>query len=132
MKQLWRAEDISPLGLAFIGDAIWEIYARNHCLNAGVRKPRDLHLRCTRYVAAAAQAEALKMLEPVLNEAELEMVRRGRNQKSAHVRRNVDVLVYRYSTGFEALIGYLHATDQIERLHELAALALAYLDEIER
>ncbi|SDW67839.1 ribonuclease-3 family protein [Alicyclobacillus hesperidum] len=132
MKQLWRVEDISPLGLAFIGDAIWEIYARNHCLNLGVRRPRDLHLRCTRYVAASAQAEALKMLEPVLNEAELEMVRRGRNQKSAHVRRNVDVLVYRYSTGFEALIGYLHATDQIERLHELAALALAYLDEIER
>lgn len=115
MNQTWRANELSPLGLAFVGDAVWETYARNHCLNLGVRKPNELHKRCTRYVSAKAQADVLARLQDVLTETELDVVRRGRNTKSAHVRRNVDVIVYRHSTGFEALIGYLHGTGQNER-----------------
>ncbi|MFD1673171.1 Mini-ribonuclease 3 [Alicyclobacillus fodiniaquatilis] len=132
MKQEWRVEALSPLGLAFVGDAIWEVYARQHCLNQGVRKPNDLHRLCTRYVSARAQANALAHLMPMLAEAEANVVRRGRNSKSAHVRRNVDVIVYRHSTGFEALIGHLYGSGQVERLEEIVREALAFLDEPEK
>lgn len=128
MNQTWRAEELSPLGLAFIGDAVWEVYARSHCLNLGVRKPNDLHRRCTMYVSAKAQARALIGIRDALTEAEADMVRRGRNTKSAHVRRNVDILVYRHSTAFETLIGYLHGRGQLDRLEEIMAHAIDYLD----
>lgn len=128
MKPEWKSAELSPLGLAFIGDAVWETYARNHCLNLGVRRPNELHRQCTRYVSATAQSQALFAIQDVLDEEEAAIVRRGRNTKSAHVRRNVDVVVYRHSTGFEALIGYLYGTGQIERLETLAAQALQFLD----
>ncbi|MCL6488999.1 Mini-ribonuclease 3 [Alicyclobacillus mali (ex Roth et al. 2021)] len=128
MKRNWRVEDVSPLALAFLGDAVWEIYARNHCLNLGILRPHDLQRQATRYVSAASQAEALRLLEPMLTDAERDVIRRGRNQKSAHTRRNVDVVVYRLATGFEALVGYLYATGERERLDEIAARALAALD----
>ncbi|WAH37373.1 Mini-ribonuclease 3 [Alicyclobacillus dauci] len=132
MKQEWKAEELSSVGLAFVGDAIWEIYARQHCLNKGVRKPNDLHKLCTKYVSARAQASALSALMPALTDAEAAIVRRGRNAKSAHVRRNVDVLVYRHSTAFESLIGYLHGTGQRDRLEEIVSMALQYLDDPEK
>lgn len=128
MKVNWRVEEVSPLALAFLGDAVWEIYARNHCLNLGIHRPRDLQRQATRYVSAVAQAEALRLLEPVLTADEQDVIRRGRNQKSSHTRRNVDVVLYRLATGFEALVGYLYATGKRDRLDELAAFALAALD----
>lgn len=128
MKVNWRVDEVSPLAFAFLGDAVWEIYARNHCLNLGILRPRDLQRQATRYVSAVAQAEALRLLEPMLTDAERDVIRRGRNQKSSHTRRNVDVVVYRLATGFEALVGYLYATGERERLDEIAAHALAALD----
>lgn len=129
MNQAWRVDALSPLGLAFIGDAIWEVYARGHCLNQGVRKPHELHKLCTKYVSARAQANALSDISQHLTEVEANVVRRGRNAKSAHVRRNVDIIVYRHSTAFESLIGYLHGSGQTERLETLVELALSSLDE---
>lgn len=129
MNQDWKPSELSPLGLAFIGDAIWEVYARQHCLNRGVRKPNDLHKLCTNYVSARAQAAVLKALIDHLTEEEQAIVRRGRNSKSAHIRKNVDVQVYRYSTGFEALIGFLHGSGQMERLEEVASMALLHIDK---
>ncbi|EPZ45902.1 Mini-ribonuclease 3 [Alicyclobacillus acidoterrestris] len=130
MKQVFTVAELSPLGLAFIGDAIWEVYARQHCLNQGIRKPHELHKRCTRYVSATAQAKALAGIATDLSEDEADVVRRGRNAKSAHARKNVDVIVYRHSTGFEALIGHLHGTGQQARLEDIIQRALAYLDEL--
>lgn len=128
MERSWQVEELSALGLAFVGDAVWEIYAREHCLNQGVRKPHELHRQCTKYVSAKAQANALAGISGLLTETEANVVRRGRNAKSAHVRKNVDVLVYRHSTAFESLIGYLHGTSQIERLETIVDAALSYLD----
>ncbi|MFB5192180.1 Mini-ribonuclease 3 [Alicyclobacillus fastidiosus] len=130
MNQDWKAEELSSLGLAFIGDAIWEVYARGHCLNQGIRKPHELHKQCTHYVSATAQAEALNGIADSLTDVEAAVVRRGRNAKSAHIRKNVDVIIYRHSTGFEALIGHLHGTGQHQRLEEITKQALAYLDEL--
>lgn len=129
MTQHWKPSELSPLGLAFIGDAIWEVYARQHCLNLGVRKPNDLHKMCTNYVSARAQTAVLKVLMEDLTEEEQAVVRRGRNSKSAHIRKNVDVQVYRYSTGFEALIGFLHGSGRIERLQEVASMALLQIEK---
>lgn len=126
--QLWKVESLSALELAFIGDAVWEVYARLHCLDLGIRKPAQLHKACTRYVSASAQAYIVEKLYPQLENDEQEMVRRGRNAKSGHVRKNVDVLSYRHSTGFEALIGYLTGTRQDERLEELAYSAFQIID----
>jgi ribonuclease III family protein len=128
MEQNFSVNALSPLALAFVGDAVWEVFARKHCLNKGVRKPAELHKTCTRYVSAKAQAKLLEWLYPQLSEKEQEIVRRGRNAKSNHVRKNVDVIVYRYSTGFEALIGYLSGIGDEERLEELITQSLEWID----
>ena len=125
----WRVEEQSPLGLAFIGDAVWEVYARNHCLARGLHKPNQLHLACTKYVSATAQAAIAKALTPLLSEEELDLIRRGRNAKSSQTRKNVDVQVYRHSTGWEMLIGHLYGTGQIVRLGEIAIAGFQYVDK---
>lgn len=125
----FRAEELSPLALAFLGDAIWEVHARQHCLANGIRKPGELHRACTRYVSAKAQAEISEWIAPILTDVESSWLRRGRNAKSAHVRRNVDVILYRYSTGFETLIGYLAGTGQNARIAELAPQAMNWIDQ---
>lgn len=129
MEQRWQPNQLSPLGLAFIGDALWEVFARQHCLNLGIRKPNDLHRRCTKYVSARAQASVLREIMGELTEEEKNVVRKGRNAKSAHIRKNVDVQVYRYSTGFETLIGFLHGSGQRDRLEEVVSMSLSRLDQ---
>jgi ribonuclease III family protein len=124
----WKPKELSPLALAFIGDAVWEVYARNHVLCLGARKPNQLHRMTTEYVRAGAQARLADELMASLTSEEQDILRRGRNAKSGHVRKNADVLEYRHSTGFEALIGYLYGNGQTERLDSLCAKALAWID----
>lgn len=125
----WSTTVLSPLELAFIGDAVWEVYVRNHVLELGIRKPAVLHRRATAYVSATAQAHLVQALWEELTVEEQDMVRKGRNAKSGHVRKNADVLDYRHSTGFEALIGYLYGTENKERLQVLCRRALAVIDQ---
>lgn len=124
----WKASDLSPLALAYVGDAVWELYARNHVLARGIRRPKELHRAATHYVSAAAQARLTAEMWETLTEEEQAMIRRGRNAKSGHVRKNADVLDYRHSTGFEALIGYLYGSGKIERLEQVCHLALERVD----
>jgi ribonuclease-3 family protein len=132
MRATWKASELSPLALAFIGDAVWEVYVRNHVLGLGVRRPNQLHQQTTKYVKAGAQAWLADVLLPELTPEEQEILRRGRNAKSGHVRKNADVLEYRHSTGFEAVIGYLYGTHQHERLDVLCQKALSCIDNQER
>ncbi|GMA50483.1 mini-ribonuclease 3 [Alicyclobacillus contaminans] len=127
----WQPGVLSPLELAFIGDAVWELYARNHVLGKGVRRPGQLHRETTRYVRADAQAAAAAALWDDLTSEEQAIVRKGRNAKSGTVRKNAAVLDYRHSTGFEALIGYLYGQADRTRLDEVCAQALKYLDNRE-
>lgn len=112
---------INGLALAYVGDAIYEIYIRDFLIRQGLTKPNMLHKTATKYVSAKSQAALMKlMLEAeILNESELLMYKRGRNAKSHTTAKNADVTTYRVSTGFEALFGYLHLTDQKERVEEL-------------
>lgn len=127
----WSARELSALALAYMGDAVWEVYARNHVLNQGIRRPAELHRVATRYVRARAQAWLADRIFPHLTEPEQAVWRRGRNAKAGHLRRSTDVLTYRHSTAFEAVLGYLYGTGEQGRLDELCQTALTWIDERE-
>ncbi|WP_456272783.1 Mini-ribonuclease 3 [Bacillus sp. AK031] len=115
------AKQMNALALAYMGDAVYETYVRQFLLQSGRVKPNQLHRAATGYVSAKAQAAALKGItdQDVLTEEELAIVRRGRNAKSGTIPKNTDVQTYRYSTAFEALIGYLFLQNRKSRLEEL-------------
>ena len=112
---------INGIALAFEGDAIYSTYIRKHLIFQGLTKPNQLHRKATHYVSAKAQAMLImKMLEAqLLTEKEEDIYRRGRNANSYTKAKNTDVVTYKMSTGFEAVMGYLHMTNQVERLEEL-------------
>lgn len=112
------------LVLAYIGDAIYEVFTRKKILSQHPDMPsHKLHIINVGYVKAKAQSNAMVAIEPVLTEKELGIYKRGRNAKSATVPKNADLTDYRRATGFEALIGYLHLAGEEERLSELMEIA---------
>jgi ribonuclease-3 family protein len=115
---------VAPLALAYLGDAIYDLYVRQYVLSLPSRRPNQLHRETSRYVSAKAQAKAVRLLEDALTEEELDLVRRGRNAKAHAAPKNTDVLDYRYSTGFECLIGYLYLCKRYERLDFLLRATL--------
>ena len=113
---------MSPLTWAYIGDSVYELYIRQHLINTTKLKPHKLHIEAIKYVKAGAQAKILEKINQDLTEAEQEIVKRGRNAENHHLPKNATVQEYMYSTGFEALIGYLYLTKQDERLKEILEL----------
>lgn len=121
---------INGIALAFEGDAIYSTYVRKHLIMSGQTKPNQLHKMATHYVSAKAQANLIQAMldKQMLTEKEEDIYRRGRNATSHTKAKNADVITYRMSTGFEAVMGYLHMTDQIERLEELIAWCIQFID----
>jgi ribonuclease-3 family protein len=117
-------EEMNPLALAYIGDAVYEVYIRQHVLSQNNHRPHVLHRRSSSYVSARAQARALHALLPILTEEEAAIVRRGRNAKSGTAPKNADMIDYRHSTALECLIGYLYYRRDAERLAKILDLAL--------
>lgn len=112
-----KAELLSPLVLAYIGDACFELYIRNRIVTDNAElPPRKLHRLTVNYVSAAAQSDIIHSIWDDLREDESAVVKRGRNAKSGTVPKNADIIQYRYATGFEALIGYLFIRGDGERL----------------
>ncbi|HWO78572.1 MAG TPA: Mini-ribonuclease 3 [Bacillus sp. (in: firmicutes)] len=114
-------KQLNSLSLAYMGDAVYEVYVRRHLLHHESVKPARLHREATHYVSAKAQASIIHTFIQTesLTEEELAVVKRGRNARSHTVPKNTDVQTYRYSTGFEALIGYLFLLNRIERMEAL-------------
>ncbi len=112
---------INGIALAFEGDAVYSMYIRRHLIFQGLTKPNQLHREATRYVSAKAQANLISLMleEGILTEKEEDIYKRGRNANSHTKAKNTDIVTYRMSTGFEAVMGYLHMTEAIERLEEL-------------
>ena len=112
---------INGIALAFEGDAIYSMYIRRHLIFQGLTKPNQLHREATKYVSAKAQANRISLMleEGILTEKEEDIYKRGRNANSHTKAKNTDIVTYRMSTGFEAVMGYLHMTEDIERLEEL-------------
>lgn len=115
---------MSPLTWAYIGDSVYELYIRMHLVNTTKFKPHKLHIEAIKYVKAKAQADILQRIEENLREKEKEIIKRGRNAENHHLPKNATVQEYMYSTGFEALIGYLYLTKQDNRLEEILELCI--------
>lgn len=114
-------KQLNGLALAYVGDAVYEVYIRDYLIEQGQTKPNMLHRMATRYVSANAQAFLIQeMLGAfLLTEEEVLIYKRGRNAKSHTSAKNADITTYRIATGFETLIGYLHLSKQTVRLEEL-------------
>jgi ribonuclease-3 family protein len=124
-------KQLNSLALAYIGDAVFEIYVREDLLQNGKVRPHQLHKEATKFVSAKAQADIIHYFldEKLLTDEEVAVVMRGRNAKSGTIPKNTDVQTYRYGTAFEALIGYLYLLKQEKRLDELIYEALQLIKE---
>ena len=115
---------ISMLGLAHVGDGVYELLVRSRLCTEGHLAIQDLHRTTVRYVNATAQAGAAERILPQLSDEEAAVYRRGRNAKVHGVPQNASVAVYHSATGLEALFGWLYLTGRHERLSQLFALAM--------
>lgn len=119
---------MSPLVWAYVGDCVYELYVRSYLVNTTKQKPHQLHIHTIEYVKASAQANILRNIQPNLTEAELDIVRRGRNVQNHHLPKNADPEDYMYATAFEALIGYLYLTKKDKRLQEILKDVVKMID----
>src|SRR5699024_888235 len=124
-----EVKQIKSLALAYMGDEIYEVYVRAYLLKEGQVKPNQLHEYAITVVSAKAQAKAVHnmMDSEKLSEKELGIIRRGHNAKSGDVQKNTSVATYKYSTGFEALLGYLYLNEELSRLEELIKLSINHI-----
>lgn len=106
----------SPLTLAYMGDAIYDLVIRTVVVERANRSANDLHKRTVRYVKAETQAAMIMALLPELTSDEEAVYKRGRNAKSYTAAKNASLGDYRKATGFEALMGFLYLTGQTDRL----------------
>ena len=110
---------VSPLSLAYIGDAVYEVFIRSYIMHKENMPVAKLHKASTRYVSAKAQAEIVKHISDDFTEEELSVYKRGRNAHSYTSAKNADIVDYRMATGLEALIGYLYIKKDHQRLKML-------------
>lgn len=110
---------ISPLVMAYVGDAVYELAVRSRKIMDRTRKIRDIHQEVVGLVNAEKQAQFLRKIEDSLTEEEIAVVKRGRNAKTHSVPRHAITADYRWSTGLEALFGYLYLKGDEERLREI-------------
>lgn len=124
-------QQLNGIALAYLGDAVYEPFIRQHMIELGYTKPTKLHHHATHYVSAKAQAALIARMqtENVLTATEVDVFKHGRNAKSHTSAKHTDVVTYRISTGFEAVFGYLQLTKQTARIAELAQWCIEQVDE---
>lgn len=121
IKETFQCKDadvraLSPLTLAYIGDAIYDLIIRTVVVERANRSANDLHKKTVKYVKAEAQSKMIQELLPELTEDEEAVYKRGRNAKSYTTAKNASMSDYRKATGFEAMMGFLYLTNQIDRM----------------
>ena len=114
-----KVRELSPLVLAYIGDAFFEILARTMTVSNGNAPVNVLHKKNSNIVKAKTQAEIYFKIEGLLTDEELNIMKRGRNAKSFTSPKNADITDYRHATGLEALFGYLYLERKADRAVEL-------------
>lgn len=112
----------SSLGLAFLGDAVYELLVRNEIFTNVDANPATLHNLTVRWVNAEAQNEQLQRVSEMLTEDELAIVKRGRNATKAPVPRRATPRDYRAATSLEALFGYLFMQKDYARIEQIFAV----------
>lgn len=116
-----QINSLSPVALAYIGDAVYELFVRGLFL-LPPKRIQAFHQQVVNQVRAEQQAQQVRQLLPLLTEAEQDLLRRGRNASSRGPRR-VDSQIYQQATGFEALVGYLYLSDPARLGQLLKALS---------
>ena len=109
----------SPLTLAFLGDAVYELVIRTLVVGKGNTSPAKLHKTSSSFEKAAAQSALLDRIEEELTDDEMDFVRRGRNSKPRTMAKNASTKDYLKATGLETLIGYLYIKGDEKRLFYL-------------
>ena len=114
-----QAQQLNPITLAFVGDAVYATYVRERLATTVTGKPSDLQRVASQVVSAKGQSAFLDKLLPLLTEDEADVFRRGKNAKKATKSKSASNLEYSRSTGFEAVLGYLYLTGEEDRIKEL-------------
>lgn len=135
MKEALQLQEVdvrtySPLVLAYIGDAVYELLIRTKVINHGSMQVNKMHKKSASLVKAETQANLVKVLSEELTEEEMAVYKRGRNARSATTAKHATMIDYRMATGFEALIGYLYLSDRYERLLTLVHNGLEKIGEL--
>ena len=117
---------LNGLSLAYIGDAVYELYIRDYVIKLGYTQVKDLHKMVVKFTSGNSQADLIHYLleNNLLSEEELSIFKRGRNSHVHTSRKNMELKDYLDATGFEALIGYLYLNNNKERLEEIIDLSL--------
>ncbi|MGX7107351.1 Mini-ribonuclease 3 [Hutsoniella sourekii] len=126
-----NAHLLNGAALAYIGDAIYEVYVRAHVLEKGLTDPNLLHKSAIKYVEASGQAKVMRHWlnqEDFLSQEEIQYFKRGRNHKANTKAKNASIGDYRQATGFESLIGWHYLAGNEERLVELITCAIQLID----
>ncbi len=121
-----NVKDINTTALAFMGDAVYEVYVRHRVMETGEVNADRLHQMAVKYVRADGQAKAVKAMmgDGFLTDDEVALVKRARNHKTASKPKNADPVIYKLATAFEALIGYLYLTGERGRMTEIIFRAM--------
>lgn len=122
----------SPLVLAYVGDAAYEILIRTLVVSDGNVQVNKLHKQSASLVKAETQAKMILALMEDLTEEEIAIYKRGRNAKSNSMAKNASMKDYRMATGFEALAGYLYLAGRHDRLVEIIDLGLTKIGALEK
>lgn len=122
---------INVVTLAYLGDSVYEVYIREYLISIGIAKVDDLQKEAIKYVSAKSQSKILNYLidNNCLSDIELDVVKRGRNYKRETHPKNTDIITYKMSTGFEAMIGYLYLNNNMDRIKEIINYILGGYDE---
>ena len=119
---------LNTTALAYMGDAVYEQFIREHILTKGGTDVNKLHRISTMYVSAPAQAKIIKSLFDDLIEEEQKLVKRARNRKYHTKAKNADPVTYKWATALEALIGYLYLSGDKQRLAEICEKAVEIIE----
>ena len=126
--ELCDINNISMLGLAHIGDGVYELLTRTMLCSDGNKKVTELHKKSVAIVNAPAQAAAMERLMPHLTADELAIYKRGRNAKVNSVPQKADIGQYHAATGLEALFGWLYLQGRTERINDLYSVCVEETD----
>ena len=119
-----KPEEYSPLNLAYLGDAVFELMVRETLVSDSLENVRCLFRKSKSYVSASAQSQSYFRLYDHLSPDEQQIVKRGRNSKPSSKAKNASVMEYRHATGLETLFGFLYLSGKTERLKEIFALCV--------
>lgn len=121
-------ELLPALTLAYIGDAVYELWVRKHLVTQGCIRVNTLHHQAIKYVNAAAQSELAGRLAPLLDDREMQIFKKGRNAKSGRQPKNMEMIDYRRATGLEALVGYLYLLNKEDKLEQIFMILLEMIE----